>query len=479
MRGEYKEDRQYVVVHGGENEDLSDEGSSEFNLATNIDALKGEGTANNIARYLSDVRRYTLLTRKQEQQLFKRLELLRARVLRILHLAPTTWAVIERLRKEIARGEVAISEITAREGDESAERLWAAFSTSADELDELFVRLDALRQGGVREHVQRKARRVRLERREVLRSIVEKLAQELCLTEVVYTMLRSALERGVEECPENRSVYVSYMALVRAEERLKAVADLVIASNTRLVVHVAKHYRRSGMPFLDLIQQGNLGLMRACRTFEYQRGLRFSTYATWWVRQSIMRSFVGRRIVRLPEYIEDKVGRFFGVCDASIATHGRQPSASELAEALGIPVERAHTLLDTFGVSGCVYQISLDKPIPRDKGGRARSPLDFLADSRVASAEAREIVRSTDALLRSLLECLDAREQDIVQLRYGLREHKPHTLRQVAVVRRLSQERIRQIEVGALQKLQDRASRCGPLARELVRELFHLRAQEE
>lgn len=220
----------------------------------------------------------------------------------------------------------------------------------------------------------------------------------------------------------------------------------MIESNSRLVISVAKRYIGHGVPFLDLIQEGNLGLMRAVDKFDPDRGYKFSTYATWWIRQAVSRAVSDQgRTIRLPVHMSEKLLKLRRTSQEMEQTLGREPTPEELAEALDLPAERVHRYLRT-----AVRPLSLEQPV----GEEEESTLgQFIEDDD--SPEPSE--RAEQALLRSklddLLDTLQPREERILRLRYGLLDGHTYTLQEVGEMFGLTRERIRQIEQEALARL--------------------------
>jgi RNA polymerase sigma factor (sigma-70 family) len=231
----------------------------------------------------------------------------------------------------------------------------------------------------------------------------------------------------------------------RIEQALTAREELV-RSNARLVISVAKRYQNLGLPLMDLIQEGNIGLLRAIDRFEPARGLRLSTYATWWVRQGINRAVANQgRMIRLPAYLQDRARQLFRVTQTLEQSLGRAPNDAELAARLAL------TLTDIQSLRGInVPVISLDDP---PSAADDESPLEQLEDTQVTPVDelvARHLLR--DAMERALEE-LPARDALVVRLRYGLNGDQPHTLETIAQKLSLSRERVRQIERDAFARL--------------------------
>ncbi len=226
----------------------------------------------------------------------------------------------------------------------------------------------------------------------------------------------------------------------------QAAWDHLVKANSRLVISMAKKYRGQGVPFLDLIQEGNVGLMKAADKFDYTRGYKFSTYATWWIRQAITRALANQgRTIRVPVHMSDRIRKLFAIAQAMEQDLGRRPTAAELATRMDVSEDKVRHMLRVARRS-----LSLEKPVGEEQDSELGHFIED-HDSPDPLEEAAFQLLQND--LDDLLQCLTAREARILRLRFGLDNGQPHTLKEVGKKFNLTRERIRQIEQEALGKL--------------------------
>jgi RNA polymerase primary sigma factor len=235
-------------------------------------------------------------------------------------------------------------------------------------------------------------------------------------------------------------------AIEKGEAKAKEAKSEFVKANLRLVIFIARRYVNRGLPFLDLIQEGNIGLMKAVDRFEYQRGYKFGTYATWWVRQAITRAIADQaRTIRIPVHIIEVINKLNRTSRTLVQQMGREPTLEEIAEKMGMSLEKVQKILKITK-----RPVSLETPIGEEEDSRLE---DFIEDKEAISPQDAAISSNMTKQIQRVLSTLNQREEKILRMRFGIGEKHDHTLEEVGQDFELTRERIRQIEDNALRKL--------------------------
>jgi len=244
-------------------------------------------------------------------------------------------------------------------------------------------------------------------------------------------------------------------AIEKGEARAKEAKSELVKANLRLVISIARKYIHRGLPFLDLIQEGNIGLMKAVDKFEYQRGYKFGTYATWWIRQGMTRAIADQaRTIRIPVHMIEVINKLNRTSQALVQENGREPTLDEIAQRIGMPLDKVQKIIKTTR-----RPISLETPIGEEEDSRLE---DFIEDKEGISPQEAAISSSMTKQIQRVLSTLNEREEKVLRMRFGIGEKHDHTLEEVGQDFELTRERIRQIEDKALRKLKH-SSRAGQL----------------
>jgi RNA polymerase primary sigma factor len=368
----------------------------------------------------------------------------------------------ENLRKEQIQGRIPVNLPTIKRLLSENRVDWAAsqVTKSKSELAEIKLRMKSRRRklAWLCEELSVRTQRIqpimrRMEqvgkRIQELQGQIQKLSERRTIaaaneTEILKRELHDLTELVVETpaefCDRMRRIMAKFDAWTRGKQHLSG-------GNLRLVVSIAKKYRNRGLSFLDLIQEGNAGLMRGVEKYEYRRGYKFSTYATWWIRQAITRAVADHaRTIRIPVHMFQCISQLKAKSEQIRQETGRDPSMEELAEAVGMSLEETERIMKTWK-----HPVSLDTPVGESEDG---SFGDFLQDdneTNPAESAMQEMLRDK---IEIVLRSLTYREREIIKLRYGLGDGYSYTLEETGRIFKVTRERIRQIESKALRKLQ-------------------------
>ncbi len=436
-----------------------------------------EGEQDPIRIYLKEMGGVPLLTKEGEVEIARRIEHEKEKVVRTVFALPFALQKIVALGEMVERGDAPLEEIVQLWEDEGVE---VDLVYEREKFSRVTVQVEKLldkRKSLLAKLLAGKGVKTEKPLAENLDAVIEFIRQ-LNLKDDVVTAFSEEIKRAAAEIEQlagragetrgpvppaggNRDEIlrkeeyygVGQEELLRVskeleegERAIRESKDALIEANLRLVISVVKKYIGRGLSFSDLIQEGNVGLMRAVDKFEYRRGYKFSTYATWWIRQAITRAIAEQsRTIRIPVHMVEAVNRMTRNVREFVQERGREPSPEEIADRMKLPVEKVRAMLKLSR-----EPVSLETPVGEDEDSQIR---DFIEDKNTLSpldlAMRDDMKRSIDRALSSLTD----RERSIIMKRFGLGDDVPHTLEEVGLEFEVTRERVRQIEVKAIRKL--------------------------
>ncbi len=430
--------------------DKSDNQEEETQDWGDTEKFPSERTDNIIWAYLKDIGRVSLLTPDDEYLIAKKIEDGERKIRNLLFDLPQSVKELQEIGTQLKKESISIIDVvknideinyTNKDEEKYTKKVLSLINNIkilSDKKNELRNSLDTSNKR-TKKQTEKKLDTINIK--------IDELLLNLKLNKKILEEIARMVKRQMKYMDEGerKNIELKLAEINKIENNLKIVKNRLIQANLRLVINIAKKYLNRGLSFLDLIQEGNMGLMKAAEKYDYQRGYKFSTYSTWWIRQSITRAIADyARTIRVPVHVLETMNKITKVTTSLFQELGREPGIDEISSKAGLPLEKVRKIMKVSN-----EPVSIETPIGDDESKLG----DFIADPKSPSPFMELVEISMKEEIDKVLSTLTPREEKVIRMRLGIGEKTDYTLEEVGEVFGLTRERIRQIEAKALRKL--------------------------